>query len=54
MARALAKGKRIGRPAIGHDLRQKIAERLATGVSKYRVAKELGIDRKTVVRYGFV
>jgi DNA invertase Pin-like site-specific DNA recombinase len=51
MARARAKGKRIGRPAIGRDLREKIAERLAAGISRYRVAKELGVDRKTVVRY---
>jgi DNA invertase Pin-like site-specific DNA recombinase len=51
MARARAKGKRIGRPPASADLRQKIAERVAAGVSSYRVAKELGIDRKTVTRY---
>jgi DNA invertase Pin-like site-specific DNA recombinase len=50
MARAKANGKRIGRPAISEELRQKIAERVAE-VGAYAAAKELGVDRKTVTKY---
>src|SRR5712675_1141147 len=45
MLRARAQGKRIGRPAISHRLKQQITERMAAGETAYRVAKELGIDR---------
>ena len=51
MARARAQGKRIGRPAIPHKLREKIAERVAAGDSPYRIAKDLGIDRHTAAKY---
>jgi DNA invertase Pin-like site-specific DNA recombinase len=51
MARARAKGKRIGRPALSPELRRQIAERVAEGASAYAVAKELGIDRHTVMKY---
>jgi DNA invertase Pin-like site-specific DNA recombinase len=51
MARAKAQGKRIGRPALAIELRQEIAHRLTHGASLYRIAKDLGIDRKTAVRY---
>jgi DNA invertase Pin-like site-specific DNA recombinase len=51
MARARAKGKQIGRPALNRDLRRQIAERVSAGASPYRVGKDLGIDRKTVARY---
>jgi DNA invertase Pin-like site-specific DNA recombinase len=50
MARARAKGVRIGRPKLGLDLRQKIAQRAAKGETSYSIAKTLGIDRHTVVR----
>ena len=50
MARARAKGKRIGRPAIDADLRQKLAARVAE-VGAYAAAKELGVDRKTAMKY---
>jgi len=50
MARARAKGKRIGRPAISPELQQKIADRSAE-VGSYAAAKELGIDRKTALKY---
>ena len=50
MARARAKGKRIGRPTISPELRLRIAERSAE-VGPYAAAKELGIDRKTVIKY---
>jgi DNA invertase Pin-like site-specific DNA recombinase len=51
MARAKAKGKRIGRRAINPKLRQEIADRVATGSSAYRVAEDLGLDRKPVAKY---
>jgi hypothetical protein len=50
MARATAKGKRIGRPAMGEELRQQLAERVAE-VGAYAAAKELGVDRKTAMKY---
>jgi len=50
MLRAKAKGKRIGRPAISADLRLKIASRVAE-VGAYAAAKELGVDRKTAMKY---
>jgi DNA invertase Pin-like site-specific DNA recombinase len=51
MARARAKGKNIGRPKLGIDLRRKISQRLADGDSAYAAAKALGIARKTVLKY---
>ena len=51
MLRARARGKRIGRPAIGEDLRQQLAARV-TEVGAYAAAKELGVDRKTAMKYG--
>jgi hypothetical protein len=51
MARAKAKGKRIGRPAINPDLQREIADRVATGSSAYRVAGDLGLDRKPVAKH---
>jgi len=50
MARARAKGKRIGRPAIDRELQQRIADRAAE-VGAYAAAKELGVDRKTAMKY---
>jgi DNA invertase Pin-like site-specific DNA recombinase len=51
MARAKAKGSRIGRPKLAIELRQKIEERAARGESAYAIAKALGIDRHTAARY---
>jgi DNA invertase Pin-like site-specific DNA recombinase len=51
MARARAQGKIIGRPAIAAEVREEIARRLATGATIYRVAKDMGLDRKTVDKY---
>ena len=51
MARAKAQGKRIGRPAISRKLRDQIAGRIAAGETPYAVAKALGIDRHTAVKY---
>jgi DNA invertase Pin-like site-specific DNA recombinase len=51
MARARANGIRIGRPKLGLELRQKIAERAARGETPYAIAKALGIDRQTAAKY---
>ena len=50
MARARAKGKRIGRPTISVELRQRLAVRVAE-VGAYAAAKEVGVDRKTATKY---
>ena len=51
MARAAAKGVRIGRPKLGAELRQKIAQHAAKGETPYAIAKALGIDRHTAAKY---
>lgn len=51
MARAKAKGIKIGRPKLGIELRHQIARRAAKGETPYAIAKALGIDRHTVVKY---
>jgi DNA invertase Pin-like site-specific DNA recombinase len=51
MARAKAKGIKIGRPKIGAELRQKIAQRAAKGETPYAIAKAIGIDRHTAAKY---
>ena len=51
MARARAKGVKVGRPRLGIELRQKIAKRAAKGETPYAIAKALGIDRHTAAKY---
>jgi DNA invertase Pin-like site-specific DNA recombinase len=51
MARARAKGSRIGRPKLGLELREKIAQRAAKGETTYAIAKALKVDRHTVAKY---
>ena len=51
MARAKAKGVRIGRPKLGAELRQKIAQRAVKGDTPYAIGKALGIDRRTAAKY---
>ena len=51
MARAKAKGKRIGRPTLDPQIRRQIEDRIATGATPYAAAKALGIDRKTAAKY---
>jgi DNA invertase Pin-like site-specific DNA recombinase len=51
MARAKAKGIKIGRPRLGIELRQQIARRAAKGETTYAIAKALGIDRHTATKY---
>jgi hypothetical protein len=33
------------------EMRQKIAERAATGATAYSIAKELGVDRKSAAKW---
>jgi DNA invertase Pin-like site-specific DNA recombinase len=51
MARARREGKQIGRPALSEALQAKIGKLAKAGVSAYRIAKDLGIDHKTVAKY---
>jgi DNA invertase Pin-like site-specific DNA recombinase len=51
MARAKAKGIKIGRPRLGIELRQKIVQRAAKGDTPYSIAKALGIDKHTAAKY---
>jgi DNA invertase Pin-like site-specific DNA recombinase len=51
MARAKAKGKRIGRPTLSRDIREEISERTASGMAPVAIARTLGIDRKSVIKY---
>jgi DNA invertase Pin-like site-specific DNA recombinase len=51
MARAKAKGIKIGRPKIGIEMRNQIVRRAAKGETAYAIAKALGIDRHTAVKY---
>jgi DNA invertase Pin-like site-specific DNA recombinase len=51
MARARAKGKRIGRPTLAPELQEQLREKVAE-VGAYAAARELGVDRKTAMKYG--
>jgi hypothetical protein len=51
MAKAKASGKHIGRPSLSPKIRERIAERIAAGETPYRIAKDLGIDRNTAMKY---
>ena len=51
MAKARSKGIKIGRPRLGIEVRQKIAQRAAEGETPYAIAKDLGIDRHTAAKY---
>jgi DNA invertase Pin-like site-specific DNA recombinase len=51
MARAKTKGIKIGRPQLGPELRQKIAQHAAKGETPYAIAKALGVDRHTAAKY---
>ena len=44
MARAKAKGMKIGRPRLGVQLRRQIAQRAAKGETAYGIAKALGFQ----------
>jgi DNA invertase Pin-like site-specific DNA recombinase len=54
MARAKAKGIRIGRPKLDIELRHQIARRIANVETPYAIAKALGIDRHTALKYAQV
>ena len=51
LERARRRGTKIGRPQLGEDLRSEIAQRLAEGTTPFAVARALGVDRKTVLKY---
>jgi DNA invertase Pin-like site-specific DNA recombinase len=51
MARAKANGIKIGRPKLGIEIRQKIAQRAEKGETPYSIAKALGIDRHPAAKY---
>ena len=51
MARAKAKGIKIGPPKLDLEMRKKIALRTAKGQSPYAIAKALGVDRHTAAKY---
>ena len=51
MARAKANGIKIGRPKLGIEIRQKIAQRARKGETPYAIAKALGIYRHTAAKY---
>jgi DNA invertase Pin-like site-specific DNA recombinase len=51
LERARRRGARIGRPQLEEGLRSEIAQQLAEGETPFAVAKALGLDRKTVVKY---
>jgi DNA invertase Pin-like site-specific DNA recombinase len=51
MARAKAKGIKVGRPKLDIELRHEIARRAANGETAYSIAKALGVDRHTAAKY---
>jgi DNA invertase Pin-like site-specific DNA recombinase len=51
IARAKAKGVKIGRPKLPAELRHEITRRAAKGETAYAIAKALHIDRHTAAKY---
>jgi DNA invertase Pin-like site-specific DNA recombinase len=51
MARAKAKGVRMGRPRLGFELRKQIADMAGQGHTPYVIAKTLKIDRRSAAKY---
>jgi DNA invertase Pin-like site-specific DNA recombinase len=51
MARAKAKGIKVGRPKLAAELRHEIARRAAKGETTYAIAKALHIDQHTAAKY---
>jgi len=51
LERARRRGAKIGRPQLEEGLRSEITQRLAEGATPFAVARALGIDRKTVLKY---
>jgi len=51
LERARRRGAKIGRPRLEEGLRSEITQRLAEGATPFAVARTLGIDRKTVLKY---
>ena len=51
LERARRRGAKIGRPRLDQGLRSEISQRLAEGATPFAVARALGVDRKTVLKY---
>jgi DNA invertase Pin-like site-specific DNA recombinase len=54
MARAKAKGIKIGRPKLKIEIREKIVRLSAKGATPYAIAKALDIDRHTAAKYALL
>ena len=52
LRRAVAKGKRLGRPPIKPELEKQILEALADGLSIRKTADKFGVNKSTVQRIG--
>ncbi|HEY2930869.1 MAG TPA: recombinase family protein [Acidobacteriota bacterium] len=50
LRRAVASGKRLGRPRISRDVERKIRKLSARGYSKRKISRELGVGNGTVAR----
>ena len=50
LAKARAKGKRLGRAPVGPEVEREVLARLAAGKGQLKVARELGIGHSTVAR----
>ena len=51
LERARRRGVKIGRPRLEEVLQSEITQRLAEGATPFAVARALGVDRKTVLKY---
>ena len=51
MARVIASGVRVGRPGLDPDVRERIAELAAEGLTSYAIAKRLQLAEKTIRKY---
>jgi DNA invertase Pin-like site-specific DNA recombinase len=52
LRRAVAKGKRLGRPPIADDVRERILEALKGGMSVRKAAAKFGVNKSTAQRIG--
>ena len=52
LRRAVAKGKRLGRPPIKPELKERIRNALAGGLSIRKAAAKFGVNKSTVQRVG--
>jgi DNA invertase Pin-like site-specific DNA recombinase len=52
LRRAVAKGKRLGRPPIKPAIEERIREALKAGMSIRKTAAQFGVNKSTVQRIG--